>query len=180
MHTHRRTRRWHRQQGIGKHQQFAYWRGDDALDPVAQLRLTQQGTGDYTAFDQAKPNAVRAYGQGDRTDPDAVRAYGQRNRAIDIARAGRHRQVQGSSAEPVGAGHGREFTFDQVGVADEARLRRLVQVARAADGADAALLHHHDPVRHGQRSLLIVGDVDHRRGGKELAGKCGDFGATRK
>ena len=43
---------------------------------------------------------------------------------------------------------------------DESRLRLVVDVARDVRLLDHALRHHRDPVGHGQRLALIVGDVD--------------------
>src|SRR5262249_43757730 len=48
-------------------------------------------------------------------------------------------------------------------VRDERRPRPLVDLARAADLLDAAPVHHGDPVRHRERLVLVVGDVDERR-----------------
>ena len=43
---------------------------------------------------------------------------------------------------------------------DEAGTRRVVDLERRAHLLDPALVHHHDPVRHRQGFLLVVGDVD--------------------
>ena len=42
----------------------------------------------------------------------------------------------------------------------EARARPVVDLERRAELLDAALAHDHDPVRHGQGLLLVVGDED--------------------
>ena len=56
---------------------------------------------------------------------------------------------------------------------DEAVGRPLVEVALAADLADRALVHHHQPVGHGQRLLLVV---RHHHGGEaELALQLADL-----
>ncbi len=47
---------------------------------------------------------------------------------------------------------------DEVG--DEAVGRAVVKLARTALLRDGGIAHHDDLVRHGQRLLLIVGDVD--------------------
>ena len=49
---------------------------------------------------------------------------------------------------------------------DEARGRPLVEVALRADLLDRALVHHHQPVGHGERLFLVVGH--HHRGQAEL------------
>ena len=53
---------------------------------------------------------------------------------------------------------------DDVALADEVGHkgvdRFVVDVLRRADLLDFAVLHHHHPVRHGQRLFLVVGDVD--------------------
>ena len=53
---------------------------------------------------------------------------------------------------------------DDVGLADEVRdkgvFRLVVDVGRAADLLNDAVVHDDDAVAHGQRLLLIVGDVD--------------------
>ena len=45
-------------------------------------------------------------------------------------------------------------------VGDECRLRALVDVARRAELLDPAARHHREPVRHRQRLLLVVRDVE--------------------
>ena len=54
--------------------------------------------------------------------------------------------------------------FHDIGVADKVGdkgvLRLVVDILRAADLLDAALVHDHDGVRHGQGFLLVVGDID--------------------
>ena len=58
---------------------------------------------------------------------------------------------------------------------DEAVGRALVKVALAADLADFAVRHHHEPVRDGQRLLLVV---RHHDGGEaELALQLADLDA---
>ena len=65
----------------------------------------------------------------------------------------------------------------KVRAADEARHeavgRPLVEVALAADLVDRALVHHHQPVGHGERLLLVVGH--HHRGEAELALQLADL-----
>ena len=72
-----------------------------------------------------------------------------------------------------------DLAVDDVGLADEVgdelRRGRIVELARRALLRDAALLHHHDAVRDGQRLLLIVGDVD--GGEAEALLQLADLGA---
>ena len=48
-------------------------------------------------------------------------------------------------------------------VSDERRCRSLVDLARTADLFHSATVHHGDPIGHGERLLLVMGDVDERR-----------------
>ena len=43
---------------------------------------------------------------------------------------------------------------------DKAIARSVVQILRGADLRDQSFVHHRDPVRHRQRLLLIVRDID--------------------
>ena len=53
---------------------------------------------------------------------------------------------------------------DDIAVPDEVRYKRVFRLVvdglRASDLLDVALIHNHDGVGHGERLLLIVGDVD--------------------
>ncbi len=89
-----------------------------------------------------RPQRPRAYrGGGARTRPTAD-AAGRRQRA--------RQEVH---------------LADEVG--DEGGGRLAVDLVGRADLLDAALVHHHDPVGHRQRLLLVVGD--HDRGEPEAA-----------
>ncbi len=45
-------------------------------------------------------------------------------------------------------------------VRHETRGRAVVDLERRAELLDPAAIHHRDPIGHGQRLLLVVGDVD--------------------
>ena len=47
---------------------------------------------------------------------------------------------------------------DELG--DEAGARGAIDRGRRVDLLEAAFIHHHDAVGHGQRLALVVGDVD--------------------
>ena len=57
-----------------------------------------------------------------------------------------------------------DLAVEQIDVADElgdpARLRRLVEVARARDLFEPAGIHHADAIGHRHRLFLVVGDDD--------------------
>ena len=109
-----------------------------------------------------------------RADGEALGPQRQRSRAgcgrvaADVEPA--------AAAEMPGLRHGsvkEGAAADEAG--DEAVGRLLVELALRADLADLALLHHHQPVGHGQRLLLVV--RDHDRGQAELSLQVADLDA---
>ena len=60
---------------------------------------------------------------------------------------------------------------------NKAAARPVVDFQRRADLLNPALIHHHDPVRHGERFFLVVGHID--RGDAKLALDGADFGPQR-
>src|SRR3546814_14608772 len=77
------------------------------------------------------------------------------------------RAVRQPRAGAVAGGIDRHWQQIDLGRSDEARdefgARGEIDVHRAADLLDAALIEHDDPVGERHRINLIVGDEDHRR-----------------
>ena len=98
--------------------------------------LRPDAEGDGTGLDGQPPREVVAEAHGLAADADG-------GRAVALQRRGD--QVHLRRADEAG---------------DEGVLRPLVERGRVGDLHDAALLHHADPVAHGHRLGLVVGDVD--------------------
>src|SRR5256885_3451310 len=97
---------------------------------------------------------------------DLFRPKRDRNRAGRLRRGGKLDRTpiddRQEGVPPAVADH---FAAEQVGVTDEigdeARAWPVVNIGRCADLLDLAGIHHGDPVGHGERLFLVVGDKDH-------------------
>src|SRR3954447_2202456 len=139
---------------------------DHQLPAAVQLHHEARGGPGVEAL--AHDPARMALGAaGALADRDALGADGDDGSAAGFALALRAHGV-GVAERQIehAAGRALDRQLEQVADAhearDEARVGLLVDVARRADLEHLAAVHHRDPVAHGERLVLVVGDVDER------------------
>ncbi|MBB4226864.1 hypothetical protein GGD56_000684 [Rhizobium mongolense] len=127
------------------------------------------GSGKHTRFKRSGndvPSAFAAFRQA-----QLFRAHGKlqprawTDRAVDaaclqhngLAKPYRMGTLMKAKIDPLGKAH----SADEIG--NECGLRLPVKRCRASHLDNLAGSHDRDPIRHGERLLLIVRDIDHRR-----------------
>src|SRR5687768_3613401 len=100
------------------------------------------------------------------TEPDLLWPHGGVRilAYLDVARGGLHLLARSGTQRYAPTAHGFHGTREHVRLADEvgdeAILGVLVEGWRVGDLLHPTLVHHRDPVAHGERLFLIVRDVD--------------------
>src|SRR6266849_3227386 len=129
------------------------------LDTVKHRAALEIGALDDTV--EAMPGMRGRDGQ-----TDLFRPKRDRHRADCLRQSGKlDRQALIDLQDGLAPSVADHLAAEQVGVTneigDEARAWPVVNIGRCADLLDLAGIHHRDPVGHGKRFFLIVGDEDH-------------------